>query len=938
MGQRGIFHDDQGMEEFPRYYFVAKNLQKGIIPLWDPQTWCGAIPFYARYYANTYYLPLWPFFLLADLDNLNNAYWFLIIIPLFLHYLLAVFGMFIFLRKALKFNYFSSCFGALAYVYSPIFSYAYVWQQVVITQAWLPWLFTIYISLLNRQKFWKFSLAGIILAFILTAGAPYLWPLIAFIWAGIVMVSIISQWRLEKKIIKAIKPLIIVFIIIVIGAGLSAVYLFSFLDGRHYTQEHIKLTANAALSEDKGSLPPLLLSTLLIPNLFNSITGNMMNTISPVHDVAFWDANFSGGLAVSLLVLLGIILAFKIPTSNSDMVMIRRYIVIFFFLYLFSILCVLGRYTPFYRYIIGYLPGIGRLPRPIRYRFIQCFATAVLTAGGINYLISVKSWRIANYLRRWLWVYLICSFFIVIMVIVYPKHTKNEIFYEWSEQPVSSVGEYFIAKNTVGRYSQNFPVKKIRIAFDGKSSGEIRYADSHIVLPDKGVLVCNYNAPKPGWYEFDVDIPENKFLWLRQKTAEANIGFKRSGESLDIFSYDDEYNRWQKYPYLNSIWVLQKKQKITPSLLRRLIEKDAFSRPAVYPLLYWLGLSSILILSFYFLKEKRLGYFIGWVAGVELFIFCALGFYGGMFNAYEGEAFIEHRLRAKTPFKHPIVERFQDKLSKIIEGPGLRIATDRPFHDNFSRLGNYFSLMGYEMHPLEIRFKKAIESAYGLPIGWLYYFNKPQPSYVNFLSNFSVGYLMDKNPHKIFPNEKLVLLPGGEGFFVHINHGALPRVYTMDRLMIASDNEQLQQAVSGDLHKAVYVGSFQNIQLRDVDSYDGEDYISHFNNLQKVNPIYDVNFDNPNRIDLDILVTRPAMLVFSEVWYPGWKAAVDGKTTPVLRINYCQRGVWLDKGVHNVQLKFRPLIWSRGILISLGVGILLLACIILSTIKNFNIT
>ena len=45
-GWRGIFHDDQAMEAFSRYYFVAHNFQKGILPLWDPQTWCGAIPFY----------------------------------------------------------------------------------------------------------------------------------------------------------------------------------------------------------------------------------------------------------------------------------------------------------------------------------------------------------------------------------------------------------------------------------------------------------------------------------------------------------------------------------------------------------------------------------------------------------------------------------------------------------------------------------------------------------------------------------------------------------------------------------------------------------------------------------------------------------------------------------------------------------------------------
>lgn len=193
LGWRGIFHDDQAMEEFSRYYFVAQNLQHGIIPLWDPQTWCGAIPFYARYYANTYYIPLWPFFLLANLNSLNQAYCFLILIPLFLHYLLAAFGMYFFLRRVLKVGYVASCFAGIAYIYSPTFVYAYVWQQVVVVQAWLPWLLTVYVSLLNRWRNWKILFAGVIFAFILTAGAPPLWLFVGIIWGSVIILNVILR-------------------------------------------------------------------------------------------------------------------------------------------------------------------------------------------------------------------------------------------------------------------------------------------------------------------------------------------------------------------------------------------------------------------------------------------------------------------------------------------------------------------------------------------------------------------------------------------------------------------------------------------------------------------------------------------------------------------------------------------------------------------------
>ena len=231
LGWRGIFHDDQGMEEFPRYYFLARNLQRGIIPLWDPQTWCGAIPFYARYYANTYYILHWPFYFFANLNNLNHSYWLFILLPLLLHYILAAIGMFCLLRRLFKCGYIASCFGALAYIYSPTFAYAYVWQQVVSVQAWLPWLIIMYVSVTEQWRFWKAALVGFIFALILTAANPGIWHLVAFLWGGVILFLTVTQLSTGRRI-AALKPVIIALLIVLMGVGLSGVYLCSVFDGR----------------------------------------------------------------------------------------------------------------------------------------------------------------------------------------------------------------------------------------------------------------------------------------------------------------------------------------------------------------------------------------------------------------------------------------------------------------------------------------------------------------------------------------------------------------------------------------------------------------------------------------------------------------------------------------------------------------------------------
>ena len=47
--------------------------------------------------------------------------------------------------------------------------------------------------------------------------------------------------------------------------------------------------------------------------------------------------------------------------------------------------------------------------------------------------------------------------------------------------------------------------------------------------------------------------------------------------------------------------------------------------------------------------------------------------------------------------------------------------------------------------------------------------------------------------------------------------------------------------------------------------------------------------------------------MLSEVWYPGWRARVDGHAVPVLRADYTLRAVELSEpGEHIIELDYRP--------------------------------
>jgi hypothetical protein len=92
----------------------------------------------------------------------------------------------------------------------------------------------------------------------------------------------------------------------------------------------------------------------------------------------------------------------------------------------------------------------------------------------------------------------------------------------------------------------------------------------------------------------------------------------------------------------------------------------------------------------------------------------------------------------------------------------------------------------------------------------------------------------------------------------------------------------------------------------------------------------DITAYRPNAIHLTAETSAEAYLVLSEVYYPGWKAYVDGRAEPVLRANYAFRAVYLEPGYHEVRLVFEPLSWKVGLGISVATWISLMVWGLLS--------
>jgi len=62
----------------------------------------------------------------------------------------------------------------------------------------------------------------------------------------------------------------------------------------------------------------------------------------------------------------------------------------------------------------------------------------------------------------------------------------------------------------------------------------------------------------------------------------------------------------------------------------------------------------------------------------------------------------------------------------------------------------------------------------------------------------------------------------------------------------------------------------------------------------------------PNELTYTVESQKGGIVVFSEVYYPGWTATVDGTDTPVGRVNYILRAINVKPGKHTVVLTFKP--------------------------------
>lgn len=79
---------------------------------------------------------------------------------------------------------------------------------------------------------------------------------------------------------------------------------------------------------------------------------------------------------------------------------------------------------------------------------------------------------------------------------------------------------------------------------------------------------------------------------------------------------------------------------------------------------------------------------------------------------------------------------------------------------------------------------------------------------------------------------------------------------------------------------------------------------------------------NNNNFKYKVKASQAGVLCFSEIWYPAWKAYVNGKPAKMLRANYCFRAVSVNQGEQTVEMRYESSSFVYGAYIS-GITFLL---------------
>lgn len=164
----------------------------------------------------------------------------------------------------------------------------------------------------------------------------------------------------------------------------------------------------------------------------------------------------------------------------------------------------------------------------------------------------------------------------------------------------------------------------------------------------------------------------------------------------------------------------------------------------------------------------------------------------------------------------------------------------------------------------------------------------------------AMGDMTKLNGDSLFPvlnmlNTRYFIMPLQEGQTVPVkNPYGYGNGWFVDKIKYADNADDELEAIGKIAlrHEAVADKKFEQI-LRQSKEQTGEATVT-------------LTSYKPNHLTYNVKSTTGGIVVFSEIYYPGWTATIDGKPAEVGRADYVLRALQMPAGNHKVELMFHP--------------------------------
>jgi len=150
------------------------------------------------------------------------------------------------------------------------------------------------------------------------------------------------------------------------------------------------------------------------------------------------------------------------------------------------------------------------------------------------------------------------------------------------------------------------------------------------------------------------------------------------------------------------------------------------------------------------------------------------------------------------------------------------------------------------------------------------------------------------------------LIQNGHPVNLFLNEHVLPRAFLVREAEFVPDrNEALKRILAPDYDPRAKLFVEQEVPLSPNSAEEDHESTVHLTHY------------GPNEVRMDVSAGSEKWLFLSDMYYPGWRAAIDGKSSQIYRANYAFRALRVPAGKHKVEWKYDPILFKIGSAVSL---------------------